>query len=457
MRSVAGRPLLLSLRRSWRASSMSSSSRSGRCTSRCRTALSCRHTALSASNPISICGPTSAGRSPTAIFSFSASSTSSSRCWSASRSRLRSINASRAKPSGARSFSIPSPSRSWSPAQSGAGSTAPTPASSSSCGAWAGTTSPSASQRSKSTAIYAIIATGIWQSSGFAMALFLAGLRSVDPDIIKAAQIDGAGPVRIYRKVILPTIAPIFVAVAVVLLQFAIKTFDLVVALTQGGPGISTTFPANYVYDLMFQRGQIAIGAAASIMMLLALAVVLVPYALWSLYSSRRVSRPWLTRPSTPRSIPMRAPPTFAMLGVAHRHLLLPRVLCADLSPAALRHRRQLVPRAAGDHPQRADRAAAKPLVQGLAAGMGALLRRRDLRGHQTQFLQLADHDDPGDDRLDAARRDQWLCPFEVALSRLGDALRLHDARRFHAGPDRAPALGLHPRRAVVSPTRSMD
>ncbi len=90
---------------------------------------------------------------------------------------------------------------------------------------------------SKSTAIYAIIATGVWQSSGFAMALFLAGLRSVDPDLVKAAQIDGASPARIYRKVILPSIAPIFIAVIVVLLQFAIKTFDLVVALTGGRPG----------------------------------------------------------------------------------------------------------------------------------------------------------------------------------------------------------------------------
>jgi glucose/mannose transport system permease protein len=140
------------------------------------------------------------------------------------------------------------------------------------------------------TAIYAIIATGVWQSSGFAMALFLAGLRSVDPDLVKAAQIDGAGPARIYRKVILPSIAPIFIAVTVVLLQFAIKTFDLVVALTQGGPGIATTFPANYVYDLMFQRGEIAVGAAAAIMMLLALAVVLVPYALWTVWRSRRVT-----------------------------------------------------------------------------------------------------------------------------------------------------------------------
>lgn len=143
----------------------------------------------------------------------------------------------------------------------------------------------------RSLAIYSIIATGVWQSSGFAMALLLAGLRSVDPDLVKAAQIDGASRTRIYAKIILPSIAPIFVAVAVVLLQFAIKTFDLVVALTNGGPGIATTFPANYVYDLMFQRGQINIGAAAAVMMLLALAVVLVPYALWVVWRRRREAR----------------------------------------------------------------------------------------------------------------------------------------------------------------------
>jgi glucose/mannose transport system permease protein len=88
--------------------------------------------------------------------------------------------------------------------------------------------------------------------------------------------------------VILPQLAPIFVAVAVVLLQFAIKTFDLAVALTGGGPGISTTFPAMFVYDFMFQRGQIAIGAAGAITILAALAIVLVPYALWSTWQARR-------------------------------------------------------------------------------------------------------------------------------------------------------------------------
>ena len=137
-------------------------------------------------------------------------------------------------------------------------------------------------------AIYAVIITGVWQASGFAMALFLAGLRSVDSDLVKAAQIDGASTFRIYRKVLLPTIAPIFLAVAVIQIQFAIKTFDLVAALTKGGPGISTTVPAIYVYDLMFQRGQIGEGAAAAIMMLAALAVVLVPYSFWVVWRRRK-------------------------------------------------------------------------------------------------------------------------------------------------------------------------
>lgn len=140
----------------------------------------------------------------------------------------------------------------------------------------------------RQNAIWAIIITGIWASAGFSMALFLAGLRSVDPDIIKAAQIDGAGWFRTYRKVILPTITPIFLAVAVVLLQFAIKTFDLAVALTNSGPGISTTFPATYVYDFMFQRGEIGQGAAAAMMVLAALAVVLVPYALYLVWRRRK-------------------------------------------------------------------------------------------------------------------------------------------------------------------------
>jgi glucose/mannose transport system permease protein len=139
-------------------------------------------------------------------------------------------------------------------------------------------------------AIYTIVLAGIWQASGFVMVLLLAGLRSVDPDLLKAARIDGASPARIYRKIVLPSIRPIVVAVVVILLQFAIKTFDLVAALTGGGPGIATNVPALFVYDFMFQRGQIAEGAAGAIMILAALAVVLVPYGAWSAWARRRAA-----------------------------------------------------------------------------------------------------------------------------------------------------------------------
>lgn len=136
-------------------------------------------------------------------------------------------------------------------------------------------------------AIWTIVIAAIWQSSGFAMALFLAGLRSVDADIIKAAQIDGAGPFRTYRRVILPTLWPITITVIVVQLQFAISAFDLVRALTNGGPGIATQLPALVVYDLMFQRSQLGRGAAAAVLMLLILLAVLLPYAAWR-YVQRR-------------------------------------------------------------------------------------------------------------------------------------------------------------------------
>jgi len=137
-------------------------------------------------------------------------------------------------------------------------------------------------------AIWTVVIAAIWQASGFAMALFLAGLRSVDADLLKAAQIDGAGPLRTYTRVILPSLWPITVSVLVILLQFAIKTFDLVRALTEGGPGIATQLPALVVYDFMFQRGNLGRGSAAAVLMLLTLLAVLLPYAGWTYLQRRR-------------------------------------------------------------------------------------------------------------------------------------------------------------------------
>jgi glucose/mannose transport system permease protein len=140
-------------------------------------------------------------------------------------------------------------------------------------------------------AIYTVIIAAVWQAAGFAMALFLAGLRSLDKDLIKAAQIDGAGPWRMYRRVLLPTIWPIFVTVFVILLQWAIKAFDLVRALTGGGPGISTMLPTLVVYDFMFQRGELGRGSAAAVLMLLSLVVVLAPYGLFMRWRRQRQAR----------------------------------------------------------------------------------------------------------------------------------------------------------------------
>lgn len=135
-------------------------------------------------------------------------------------------------------------------------------------------------------AIYTVVLAAVWQASGFAMALFLAGLRSLDADLYKAAQIDGAGATQMYVKVVIPAIWPIAVSVLVILLQVALKTYDLVRALTGGGPGIATTLPTNVVYDYMFQRGLMGAGSAAAVMLLMSLFIVVLPYA--SLQRMRR-------------------------------------------------------------------------------------------------------------------------------------------------------------------------
>ena len=140
----------------------------------------------------------------------------------------------------------------------------------------------------RTKAIYTIVFTGIWNASGFAMVLILAGLRSVDQDLIKAAKIDGASMARIYRKIVFPAIRPIIIAVIVILLQFAIKTFDLVRAVTGGGPGIATMLPALVVYDFMFQRAQLGRGSAAAVLLLLSLVAVLLPYYLYAHWRARR-------------------------------------------------------------------------------------------------------------------------------------------------------------------------
>jgi len=133
-------------------------------------------------------------------------------------------------------------------------------------------------------AIYCVVMAGVWQSAGFAMALFLAGLRGIDDSIIKAAQIDGASLPRIYWRILLPILRPVVFSTILVLAHLSIKSFDLVMALTSGGPGYATDVPATFMYVMSFTRGQIGLGAASATMMLATVAAIVVPY----LYSELR-------------------------------------------------------------------------------------------------------------------------------------------------------------------------
>ncbi|HJU49206.1 MAG TPA: sugar ABC transporter permease, partial [Pseudogulbenkiania sp.] len=126
-------------------------------------------------------------------------------------------------------------------------------------------------------AIYTVVIAGVWQSSGFVMALFLAGLRGVDDSIIKAAQVDGASLPTIYRRIVIPSLRPVFFSVLLILSHIAIKSFDLVMALTGGGPGTSSDVPAIFMYQFAFTRGQLGLGAASAMMMLMTIVAVLVP------------------------------------------------------------------------------------------------------------------------------------------------------------------------------------
>jgi len=138
--------------------------------------------------------------------------------------------------------------------------------------------------KDRTFAIYTVVIAAVWQSSGFVMAMFLAGLRGIDGEIMKAAQIDGASGFRIYRRIIIPMLRPAFLSAFVILAHLSIKAYDLVIALTNGGPGRATEVPATFMYSYTFSRNQMGVGATSAIIMLLMIFSIIIPY----LYSELR-------------------------------------------------------------------------------------------------------------------------------------------------------------------------
>ena len=135
--------------------------------------------------------------------------------------------------------------------------------------------------------LYGLLIAGLWQGSGLVMVIMLAGLRGVDDTIWRATRIEGISTWKTYVFIILPMMRPALVTALVLISTGTIKVYDLVIAQTGGGPGVASEMPAKYVYDYMFNNGNLGQALAASSMMLLTVLVVLVPWAYLE-YGGRR-------------------------------------------------------------------------------------------------------------------------------------------------------------------------
>jgi glucose/mannose transport system permease protein len=135
--------------------------------------------------------------------------------------------------------------------------------------------------------IYCVAIAGIWQTSGFVMAMFLAALRGIDGEILKAAQIDGASAYATYRRIVIPIMRPVFLSAIIVLAHMAIKSYDLVLSVTGKNPGGAAELPSTFMYSYTFTRDQMAVGSTSAVIMLMTIAAIMVPY----LYSELREKR----------------------------------------------------------------------------------------------------------------------------------------------------------------------
>jgi glucose/mannose transport system permease protein len=138
------------------------------------------------------------------------------------------------------------------------------------------------------TALYAVVIAAVWQMSGFCMAMFLAGLRSIPEELREAAQVDGATWFQTLRHIILPLLNPILLAAVIILGHISLKIFDLVFVMTFGGPGFATDMPGLHMFIATFRQNLYARGAAIATVLLLMVAVLIVPYLIWQQREERR-------------------------------------------------------------------------------------------------------------------------------------------------------------------------
>jgi glucose/mannose transport system permease protein len=126
--------------------------------------------------------------------------------------------------------------------------------------------------------IYTLVIAAVWQASGLVMAILLAGLRGIDSELWRAARIEGIPTWRVYVSIVLPMLTPMLVTASVLLAVAVAKLYDLVVAMTKGGPGLASEVPAKFIMDNFFERANVGLGSAAATVLLVTVAVLLAPW-----------------------------------------------------------------------------------------------------------------------------------------------------------------------------------
>jgi glucose/mannose transport system permease protein len=138
------------------------------------------------------------------------------------------------------------------------------------------------------TAMYGIILASVWHGLGFYMALMLAGLKSINTEIWSAAKLDGVSFWRLYAEIIIPMMKFTFLTCAILLSLGVVKAYDIIVAMTNGGPGQSTWTPAYYAINAYSTRSNIGFASAAAVIMLVITLAFFLPLALLTGWRERR-------------------------------------------------------------------------------------------------------------------------------------------------------------------------
>jgi multiple sugar transport system permease protein len=128
------------------------------------------------------------------------------------------------------------------------------------------------------TALYAVIIPALWRQIGYVMVLYLAGLKGIDPVLYEAAKVDGAGPWQRFTKITLPSLKSVNSVVLSVIVIDSLRSFDVVWAMTRGGPYHSSELLSTYMYSTAFQTLHLGYASALAVIIFVLAFGVIVTY-----------------------------------------------------------------------------------------------------------------------------------------------------------------------------------